>query len=272
MNKLFVLALFIYLGFSCKKNSDNPFDSGCPIDSISLYNNWTYPLSVADVYKFKYENGKPSEIRVYYRSLLRGVQKLFFDSNNRLISKEFFTPTGSTPGGKNIYFYNKDQLFIKLTNYGANSSNPTQFYKISELNLSYINNTPSAVKFSWFNLNDSINPAATYSVPFTGKNGNVEKAEPNNGGSQIFFKIQNTENLLRKNYRFLIDPVFDFHAFYSERYHLLPVLLNVNTTTTVFDGVNSAFFDIRGAYNQNRQPESFSSTMATWDYVYKNCN
>ncbi len=270
-HSIFIFFLAVLM-LSCKKTRTiESKELTCNIDSIVVNNKANYTLNNPDCYKFNYKSGNITEISVFYRSRLIEIQKIISDKKNIPLWKEYYKPGILYPTSKRVFVYNTSGFLSAVKLYYVNSTSPNIFIKIVELQLLFTTSEITAINFRWFNPNDSIIPVLTDTITLTGNNGNIEQSQLSNNGGTLYYKHESTDNKLLRDYRFLIDPVFERCNFFDERRHFLPLLINRNTTHSILDGIRMPFFELRVAYNQFDQPESFSSSMATWDYFYKDC-
>jgi hypothetical protein len=281
MRGLFVLICNIFLLLlSCKKQETENLSKGtCLIDSISIYPSPLYVITLGPFwksFKYTYENGQIKEIRVYEKPYnLVKVHKFVFDMKNRLLAKEYFSYNDTKAYAKRYFLYNATGKFVGTQYYTRSSVNQTDFIKSNELKLEFENNVLRKADFYYWDLADTTRPPSLRnSYLFTIVNGNAVRATELRFSQAIVFNVLSSKNQLLASFNWLLDPVLDEYGFFDERFRFLPLLLNSNTTTTVLSdggGFQQSFLEFRVSYNKSDWPESFSNSLAIWDYYYKNC-
>ena len=276
MKKTTYALILVAIMYSCKKQ-EPVVTKKCMLDSINVITNSNFINIYRPIYtyKFKYTTSNEIEIYVTYRTAygspgLSGLAyKIYFNSKNYPSVKEFYDFNSPAPTGKNEFFYNDNNELVKIK---SSIFRNNAYVKFSEINLSYTDKTLSQLeKFGW-NLNDTINPATIDKYSFYGRNGNVEYDVPPPQSSN-YYRILQSENILTKNFYYLLDPVFQLHIFDANLFSWLPFITNKNTTISIFyQPYYQTSNNFRMAVNKNGNPESILNSKGIADYFYKDCD
>lgn len=268
----FVIILFVLFS-ACKRDNTVPIAlESCMLSSIRAeLNPFYYPIPSSLNYKVERPSTGILEFHRNYYGNYKLEYRIFLNEKKWPVKKELYDVVSGKSSQFYIYTYSGN-LLGNISSYETVSS--TQPTKSHDIKLKYLNEMLVEGSFNYYNASDSINPSLTpLKTYFTSTNGNsISSIDSAAGTPGRYYVTRNSENVLKKDFYFLCDPLIERYLISQRSVQLFPFLMNKNTTLSMNDNfLHNILFEMRVAENHQRNPLSIVTSFAIWDFTYSNC-